>query len=994
MSAVDGMLTDMAGRICSPVFVGRAEELKTLTAAFRAAASGQPSMVIVAGEAGVGKSRLLEELTDSVTADGARVLLGGALELGAEGLPYAPFTAALRTLVREVGADAVRALVPDATELGRLLPELGPGSRHDEIGSARGQLFEEFLLLLERLGEQAPLVLVLEDLHWADRSTRELLVFVIRSLRTARVLLLATYRSDDLHRRHPLRPLLAELPRIPHVERMELERLNRRDVAAQAAGILGHDPNLQLVDTLMDRAEGNPLFVEALLGCSDQAQCDITDSLRDLLLRGVERLPEPAGQVLRVAAAAGNRVDYRLLAAVCDMPESTQAEGLRAAVESNVLISDENTLRFRHALIQEAIHDELLPGERITLHRRYAEALEENPSLIGEGRVQIEIAHHWYAAHAADRALPAAWTAAAAAERSYAYAEQLALLERVLALWEQVPDAIDVDHVTLLRTAGTAAYLSGNPTRAAAYATSGLAEVNPDAEPLRAAELYLLRGRSRQQLSRLDQGEDYYSAADLVAGQPEGPLTAQVHARLANLQFLIGANEASGRSARHALELADRLGLPAVASDALITLASRDAQRGDIESALTRFAEAERIGSSVGATEQLLRCAINHTDVLNLAGRYEEAIEVARAGIARARAAGLHRTLGAFIGNNLSESLISLGRWDEAEAVLTEALAQSPAPNTEGFLVGQRAILLLGRGRVELAAGIVERGLSIRDPNDPITQNRASRAQLDTRIALAHGTPAEALDRVTPLLLETDPPLASRHAWTLLVLAAQACAELRLQAVAMHRLDQVARVEDLLVELRARADQASVDTPTAAASRQMFLAECGRATGEPGYAAWDRTAEMYGEFHQPYEQAYALFRAGEAALAAGDRETAQCRLAAARVKSAALRAVLTAEIDGLAQRGRLSIVGQAQPAPTDPRAAYRSATGLTEREMEVLSLLAAGRTNRQIGEALFISPKTASVHVSNILAKLGVDSRTAAAALAHQMRLFEGSEAS
>src|SRR5882757_6948196 len=321
-SATDGMLADVTSRIASPVFVGRTTELATLTAAFDAAVSGQPSTVIVAGEAGVGKSRLVDELIHHTVADGAQVLAGGALELGAEGLPFAPFSAALRGLVRDLGVEAIQSLVPDSGELGGLLPELGGAV---DRGGARSELFETFLRLLERLAEQQPVVLVLEDLHWADRSTRELLVFVLRSLRTSRVLLVATYRSDDLHRRHPLRALLAELPRIPHVQRIDLERLGRREVAELAAGIRGHEPDPEMLDTLMERAEGNPLFVEAL---------------RDLLLRAVEQLPEPTQRVLRIAAAAGVRVDYPLLARVSDLGPAELDEGLRTAVENNILVSE------------------------------------------------------------------------------------------------------------------------------------------------------------------------------------------------------------------------------------------------------------------------------------------------------------------------------------------------------------------------------------------------------------------------------------------------------------------------------------------------------------------------------------------------------------------------------------------------------------------------------------------------------------------------------
>src|SRR5882757_7384130 len=796
-SATDGMLADVTSRIASPVFVGRTTELATLTAAFDAAVSGQPSTVIVAGEAGVGKSRLVDELIHHTVADGAQVLAGGALELGAEGLPFAPFSAALRGLVRDLGVEAIQSLVPDSGELGGLLPELGGAV---DRGGARSELFETFLRLLERLAEQQPVVLVLEDLHWADRSTRELLVFVLRSLRTSRVLLVATYRSDDLHRRHPLRALLAELPRIPHVQRIDLERLGRREVAELAAGIRGHEPDPEMLDTLMERAEGNPLFVEALLACDDRARCYIDETLRDLLLRAVEQLPEPTQRVLRIAAAAGVRVDYPLLARVSDLGPAELDEGLRTAVENNILVSEGDRLRFRHALIQEAVHDELLPSERIALHRRYAEALEREPSLLG-CRAQVEIAHHWYAAHVVSKALTSAWVAAAEAAESYAYAEQLTLLERVLTLWDEVPDALDIDHVELLQQAGLAARDSGDPARAVAYATSALSELDESVEPMRAAGLYVLRGRARQQLSRLERIDDLRQAMFLVAVEPESELAATVYAHQAALDFLLGNIEQSREMAERALALGRRIGADMPVADALITLGSIDAHAGDLDRAIAEYAEADPIAARAGAIDVILRNAVNYGDVLAYNGRYEEAIAVAAAGLAKARAAGQDRGKGAFLRNNICEALFALGRWDEFETMIAEALEIGPPPNTEAFLLMQRAALLLRRGEIDEASTLAARSLSLRDPQDPIVQSRSTRAQLEAEVALARGVPAQALANLRLALADPGVHSSPKHAWRLLVLGARAAAEQHARAGALRQADALTEVEQGVAEL-------------------------------------------------------------------------------------------------------------------------------------------------------------------------------------------------
>lgn len=985
MSVTDGMLADVTSRVASPVFVGRAAELATLVAAFDAAAGGQSNTVFIGGEAGVGKSRLVDEFLAHAAADNAQVLSGGALELGAEGLPFAPFSAALRELVRELGVDAVKSLAPEGTELSRLLPEVGGPVARDDTGWARGELFEAFLRLLERLAETRPVVLALEDLHWADRSTRELLVFLLRSLRTARVLLVATYRSDDLHRRHPLRALLAELPRIPRVERIDLDRLGRREVGELATAILGREPEPELLDTLMDRAEGNPLFVEALLACPHEARCFIDESLRDLLLRAAEQLPESAQQVLRIAAAAGVRVDYPLLARVSDLSDAELGEGLRAAVENNILVAGGDRLKFRHALIQEAIHDELLPSERTALHRRYAEALERDPSLI-PGRAEVEIAHHWYAAHVPDKALVSAWIAAGEAACSYAYAEQLTLLERVLTLWDQVPPALDVDHVELLTEAGLAARSSGEPARAVAYATAALGEIDETAEPMRAADLYVLRGRARQELGRLERVDDLREAMRLVAAEPESELAATVYAHQAALNFLLGNDGGAREMAEKALALGRKIDADLPIAEALITLASADAAQGDLDAALVKYEEADRVASRSGATQALLRNAVNHGDVLANAGRYEEAIEVGSAGIVKARAAGMDRSKGAFLRNNIAEALFALGRWDEFEAIIAEALELGPPPNTEAFLLLQRATLLLRRGQIAEATNLGTRTMSLRDPDDPIVQSRSSRTQIEAELALATGPPGKALEVIRAAVAEMGhPPTSTRHCWKLLTIGARAAAEERTRAEALRRPDDVIAVEEALAEFRRVAAESAVPSAVQAAHRAMFTAEAARADRAGTTALWDTAAGCAESLHQPWEQAYALFRAGEAALDTGDREGARSRLAHARELVAPLHAVLVNEIDSLAGRARITLVSDPAPQPRSERVTI----GLTERELEVLRQLADGRTNRQIGEALFISPKTASVHVSNILAKLGVDSRTAAAAVAHQLRLFE-----
>ncbi|WP_247612901.1 ATP-binding protein, partial [Streptomyces galbus] len=439
------MLGAVQTRSVSPVFVGRAAELGTLDDALARAAAGEPHALLLGGEAGVGKTRLVEEFTAAAARSGAVVAVGGCVEIGADGLPFAPFSTALRALRRALPDDLAAAAAGQEEELARLLPEFAqPGTgRHDEEGTAR--LFELTVRLLERVAAERTVVVALEDLHWADASTRHLLSYVVRTVRTGRLVVLATYRSDDIHRRHPLRPLLAELDRLRTVHRIDLGRFTRAEVERQVAGILAADPDPAQVDAIFERSDGNAFFVEELAVAARQGcRTGLTDSLRDLLLVRVEALPESAQRVARIVAEGGSTVEYRLLAAVARLGEDDLLAALRAAVNANLLLAtpDGDGYRFRHSLVREAVSDDLLPGERSRLNRRYAEALEDDPGLVPADERAMRLASHWYRAHDPAKALPAVLDASVQARARHAHSEQLRLLERAMELWDTAPEEV------------------------------------------------------------------------------------------------------------------------------------------------------------------------------------------------------------------------------------------------------------------------------------------------------------------------------------------------------------------------------------------------------------------------------------------------------------------------------------------------------------------------------------------------------------------------
>ena len=1016
---------DVAPRTTSPVLVGRADQLAVLDAALGPSRHGGPSVVLIGGEAGVGKSRLMREFTARARAAGARVLTGGCVELGTDGLPFAPFTAVLRDLVRDLGPDGVAELLPGGVtrDFARLLPEFGAAEGDAGDIVARARLFEQVLALLERLADDGPVVLLIEDAHWADRSTRDLLAFLVgRQQVLDGVLIVVTYRSDEMHRTHPLRPLLAELARLAWVERMDLPRLDRLHADELVARIIGHEPEPSLADRVYSRADGNPLFVEELLcDCAGGTLSVLPESLRELLLVAARRLPEDTQEVLRTASAGGQRVGHGLLAAATGLDDDALSRALRPAVAANVLIADADGYAFRHGLIQEAMVDDLLPGEHTRLHTRFAAALRDDPGLVPPGRAVIEQAHHWYAAHDTIEALVSSWRAAEQAGCALAYAEQLTLLGRVLELWDKVPDAqqrIGASHLGVLELSARVATTAGENDRSAAFASAALDEIDPAAEPARAALLLDTRALARQYGGGADAHvrADLQKALDLVPPGLADAARARVLISMARHVLPPYAPETVS-AVEEALRLAQQAGDAAIEARVLCDVAVFRWRAGDDHAALEMLRRATAIAGRAGAYEPLLAAAINETHVLEGMGQHERAAEVARAGIASAEDYGLARSSGTFLAINVAEPLVALGRWDEAGEVLEHALALSPTRNTNRAGLRQLAgELALRRGELAAAAdsASIARAAADHVGHWLRGQYQIPVARLGIELLLAEKKPAEALAASADAVGRLDLALDPRFAWPLLAAAARAAAAAGLAG--RDGREPAGQAADLLARLRALAGAMLASGPVQQAGRLTFCAEALRAAvavggGAPALAtpgavdavdpggktpaaqilaAFDAAAAAWEADGQPYPLADALLRAAEAALAAGDRDGAAARLRRAAELADGLGArPLAEEIEALAASARIRpAVGHAVH-----KAAAAAPLGLTAREFEVLRLVADGRSNPEIAARLFISAKTASVHVSNILAKIGVASRGEAAAAAHRLHLFDAAPA-
>lgn len=297
------MLDGMTSAPVSSRFVGRGDALSALAAALRRSDQGVPQKVLISGEAGVGKTRLVEEFAETARIQGAWVAVGECIEIEAGGLPLQAFTTLLRSLLSRSTEEVAPFLEGFEEELSGILPEWGRSSLITDPGEGQGRLFALMGQLLERLAAERTVIVVLEDLHWADASTRSMLTYLFRTLRQGRLLLVATYRSDDLHRRHPLRPFLAESDRLRSVVRIDVPRFTRDEVREQVREIISADPEPSEIDRIFARSDGNAFFVEELVRAFDvNSRADLSDSLRGLLLARILSLPENVQKVVGTVA--------------------------------------------------------------------------------------------------------------------------------------------------------------------------------------------------------------------------------------------------------------------------------------------------------------------------------------------------------------------------------------------------------------------------------------------------------------------------------------------------------------------------------------------------------------------------------------------------------------------------------------------------------------------------------------------------------------------
>jgi DNA-binding CsgD family transcriptional regulator/tetratricopeptide (TPR) repeat protein len=939
------------------VLVGRGRELGELERALDAARAGNGATVLVAGEAGIGKTRLASELARRARDAGFEVLLGRSIDLVGAELPYQPFVEALRPL--------------------GTLPQVDGRTAGSQL-----RVFEQTLALLSERAAAVPVLLVLEDLHWADASTLDLAVFLAHNLDDRQVLLLTTYRADEPASAERVRRLADGVRRSSSALLLELGPLGHEELAALLEARADDPLPAALTDAIVARSEGNPFFAEELLAAAGDQGGALPHGLRDLLLQRVARLDAATRGLLRLAAAAGRDVGYPLLRAAAGLPERDVRESLRRAVEHGVLVAEQETgsFRYRHALLAEAVYATILPGEREELHARLADELARSATA-----APAELAPHWAAAGRATEALAASVQAARQAEAVFGLAEALVHLERALALWPAVADAAELVRLDLAELCSWAARVAnetGAAPRAVALARRAI-ELVGEGDPPRAALLHESLGRYLHASGRTKAGlAAFERAVELVPAQPPSAERAQVLAALGHGLMLAWRHEESVPICEQALALAGAVGAQPAELRALTVLGVDLAYLGRGDEGLAKLWQALRLAEESGDPLALQRPYVLLTDVLTMLGRPRESARLAEAGLEILRRYGIDSTV---IVSNRIEALLAIGEWNEAVRLSAAALRAITA-NYPYMLLIIRADVEIGRGDFDAARARLDAALATLREDHGLGIYDAYLAEL----ALWERRWADADEAVREGLARARLPSAAQIRVWLCTKGLRAQAELAALARARRDdaavRDQLGRARKLLAAARRAAAEAAAVTPNAAGWLALAEAEYQRAHGEARPRAWSEAAATWDRLGRPPVAAYCRWRQAEALVAAGaSRAEASEPLRQAHAVAARIGARPLAEgLELLAQRARLDL---SPPAAGPPHGAggLEETLGLTSREVEVLTLLARGYTNREIAAALVISAKTASVHVSHILRKLGAPNRLEAAAIAHRL---------
>ncbi|TVR34567.1 MAG: helix-turn-helix transcriptional regulator, partial [Nitriliruptor sp.] len=941
----------MQRRVTSPELVGRERESEQLAAVITAAAAGTPQVVLVGGEAGIGKSRMLDEVARNARDHGMRTVVGWCVEVGGGALPFAPFTQVLRGIATAVEPALLPQLLGHGrVELARLVPELsdGPRSPDTDVGPhARARLFDAAIEALGGVARDRPLLVGVEDVHWADQSTLDLLSFLARSVRDEPMVLVATFREDALGPEHPLRTVLGELVRLPTVVRVDLAPLDEQAVTDQVAGIVSRSPEPALVREVAARSGGNPFFVEELVAASASAStsdpCPVPPAVSEVVAARLSRLPATTRETVAAAAVIGEDIPHQLLAAAIGVSGGELARELRPAVEAHVLIAEGQRYRFRHALVREVVMGASLPGERAELHRAVARTLTEQPELSASGPEQVaaELAHHWHEAGDPERAFAAALEAAEHARRAPAFAEALAHYERALDLWDVAAPA-ERDRVEVLTAAADAAASAGEHSRAVGHLRDALERVG-DGQPEREADL---RWRLADALAAVDVRTavaEAEQARDLLAGRKPSAAQARVLLTYAR-QLVLEPNRTPDEAiapARDAVAAARSVDDLATEIEAWRTLGWALGWNGQIDEAIDSLDHARGMARASGDERLALRVTRGLFVVQFVFARQEgEARPLAEELRGWLEAGGYRWPDGLSIAEWLAYLHLRSGEWQQVE----DALRWMAHYHLEGMDLSWyyhvRGSLRLMQGRLDEAAADAGR---LRDLGNPRFAH--DQFPLEAEVAAARGCLEEVRALADEYLASEVAPTSEAMKTGVLLPLVRAEVDHALPARGEERAAHRRRAEEALARMRDLLQQfppppgGAIQLETPATWVRLGEAELSRLLG-PDPERWRAAITAASE---AYSRAYGRWRLAEALLAVDDRESAAEELRMAHEHATELGAEqLREETRSLARRTRLSLPGVEVTEPSE--------LGLTAREREVVELVAEGHTNRGIAE--------------------------------------------